>query len=67
MIEAELGDKHLCLLTPPMKQIALTRNKYALVDDADFDYLNQWKWYCDARGYAARINISAGKRQNPFW
>lgn len=28
-----------------MKEIALTMGKFALVDDADFDWLNQWKWY----------------------
>ena len=27
-----------------MKQIPLTRGLFALVDDADFDWLNQWKW-----------------------
>lgn len=28
-----------------MKEIQLTQGKVALVDDADFDWLNQWKWY----------------------
>jgi hypothetical protein len=28
-----------------MKEIPLTQGKVALVDDADFDWLNQWKWY----------------------
>jgi len=27
-----------------MKQIPLTRNQFAIVDDADYDWLNQWKW-----------------------
>jgi hypothetical protein len=27
-----------------MKKLPLSQNKYALVDDADFEWLNQWKW-----------------------
>ena len=36
-----------------MKRIILSQGKYALVDDNDFDWLNQWKWYFDGN-YAKR-------------
>ena len=45
-----------------MKQIPLTQGKFALVDDADFDWLNQWKWYCLNGAYAAR-NVYSGKNK----
>jgi len=28
-----------------MERIPLTKGKEALVDDRDYDYLMQWKWY----------------------
>jgi len=52
-----------------MKKIQLTQGKVALVDDADFEWLNQWKWYArQCKGqhtfYAARnAPIGAGKRK----
>jgi len=32
-----------------MKQIPLSKGYFALVDDIDFDWLNQWKWTADVR------------------
>jgi hypothetical protein len=32
-----------------MKKIPLTQGEFAIVDDADFDWLNQWKW-CLVKG-----------------
>jgi len=49
-----------------MKRILLTQGFETLVDDADFSFLNQWKWYANRvneRGtiYAVRTDKSAGK------
>ena len=37
-----------------MKEILLSQGRVALVDDDMFEYLNQWKWYCNNGGYATR-------------
>ncbi len=40
-----------------MKQIPLTQDKFAIVDDDDYDYLMRWKWHAHVNGrtyYAVR-------------
>ncbi len=45
-----------------MKQIPLSQGKFALVDDEDYDWLMQWKWFFSAR-YAKRT-INKSKKHN---
>ena len=48
-----------------MKLIALTgkngQGKFAQVDDSDFDWLNQWKWYYANTGYPTRSVLTGYK------
>lgn len=41
--------------------IQLTKNKFAIVDKSDFEYLNQWKWHYNS-GYAERKEYKNGKQ-----
>lgn len=50
-----------------MKKIPLTQGKFALVDDADFDWLSQWGWHATTKKnshifYASRIERRSGKQ-----
>ncbi len=46
-----------------MKEIQLTKDKVALVDDADFEWLSQWAWYPNTNGYAARNHLREDARE----
>lgn len=48
-----------------MKQIPLTQGQFALVDDEDYQWLNQWKWQAQkgkTTFYAVRTDYSRGKK-----
>lgn len=47
------------------KRIPLTQGKFALVDDEDYDFLMQWKWNYDFRGYARRLEYLRVDGKNP--
>lgn len=36
------------------KQIPLTQGRFAIIDADMYDFLMQWKWCCDGKGYAHR-------------
>jgi hypothetical protein len=38
-----------------VKEIELSNGQIALVDDCDYEYLSQWRWYIAGKGYAMRI------------
>lgn len=44
------------------KRIPLSKGKYAIVDDADYDFLSQWKWTYTGNGYAIRSETIDGER-----
>lgn len=55
------------VLPPGTRAIPLTQDKFAIVDAADFDWLNQWKWYADEHRrtfYAARNSPSANGKHD---
>lgn len=42
--------------------IKLTQGQYAIIDDEDYAFINQWKWYFNNGGYAVRDIRVNGKR-----
>jgi hypothetical protein len=43
------------------RTIPLTRGAFALVDDADYGWLIQWKWRLNSHGYAIRSIYADGR------
>lgn len=46
-----------------MKLIQLTQGKSTIVDNEDFNFLNQWKWYLNSSGYAVRDIVRKNKKE----
>ena len=50
-----------------MKKIELTQGKYALVDDGDFEWLNQWKWIYNKMGYVVRWEYEKNSKRRMLY
>lgn len=51
------------------KEIKLSKGQLAIVDDQDFEFLNQWKWHTKTGRktcYARRWNEKMGGKQTPI-
>jgi len=50
-----------------MKVMPLTKGKFAIVDDKDFEWLSQWKWSLAASGNHARRNVTHNGKQKTIF
>lgn len=50
-----------------MKTITLSRGKFAIVDDEDFDRVSKYKWYCSYYGYAVRTVRQKNGKRGMIW
>ena len=59
----------LCQPAPifDMKTIKLSKGKETIVDDKDYEYLSQFKWYCSFYGYAVRMIYKNKKNRYIVW
>ena len=48
-----------------MREIVLTQGKVALVDDADHEWLNQWKWYACQNNHTWYVQRARHKDEAP--
>lgn len=46
------------------RELTLSRGLVAIVDEADYEFLSQWKWHATSRNYAARNNENWGSSPN---
>ncbi len=53
-----------------MKKINISTKKYlnafTIIDDEDFEWLNEYKWYINCGGYVTRFQLINGKRKQFF-
>ena len=48
-----------------MKEIVLIRGQIAIVDDEDYERLNQYKWHIAGKGYAVREGGTQNNKRQP--